>query len=142
MGATFDKTLTIAVETIPIVTSESVTTIDEDSVYSYTLSASDADGDTVTWSVNSETTLPSWMQFNEPAIETILDSNISYPSGIAVDQDGNVYIADTDNNAIKKIDREGNVITLLGTNLHNPFGVAIDQSGNVYIADTYNNSNC
>ena len=55
------------------------------------------------------------------------------PTGIAIDGTGNIYIADTNNNCIRKITPSGSVSTLLsGYSL--PGGVAIDASGSVYIS--------
>ncbi len=74
---------------------------------------------------------------------------------IAVDSSDNIYIADTSNHRIRKIDKAtGIIITVAGTGisgysgdggsatsakLNTPFGIALDSSGNIYIADTYNN---
>ncbi len=74
------------------------------------------------------------------------------PSGVAVDTAGNVYVADTVNDTIRKVTPAGAVTTLAGkagvsgTNngtgsaarFNTPFGVAVDAAGNVYVADTYN----
>jgi len=76
------------------------------------------------------------------------------PFGIAVDKTGNVYVADTGNNTIRKITRDGVVSTLAGLAGHpgdtdgigsnaqfrNPWGVAVDNEGNVYVADTSNDT--
>ena len=74
-------------------------------------------------------------------------------SGLATDRDGNLYIADTWADRIRKIDPEGTISTVAGTGeegrggdggpaidarLHLPHGVALDGSGNIYIADTEN----
>jgi DNA-binding beta-propeller fold protein YncE len=73
------------------------------------------------------------------------------PSGIALDRKGNLYVADTGNNAIRKVSPEGVVSTWAGTGLagyqdglgpaaqfNGPLGVAVAPDGAVYVADTYN----
>ena len=73
------------------------------------------------------------------------------PSGIALDKDGNLYVADTGNNAIRKVTPEGVVTTVAGNGtagdadgpaldarFNGPMGVAVDGKGNIYVADTYN----
>jgi sugar lactone lactonase YvrE len=82
-------------------------------------------------------------------------AQLAAPSGVAVDSSGNVYIADTTNNRIRKVAAGTGIITTYagggastactfsGTatsvSLNAPRGVAVDSSGNVYIADTGNN---
>jgi len=76
------------------------------------------------------------------------------PFGLAVDGDGNVYVADTANNLIRKITPDGDVSTLAGLAGHpgakdgsgagarfrNPWGLAVDGQGNVLVADMSNDT--
>ena len=74
------------------------------------------------------------------------------PTALAVDNSGNVYVADTNNNLIRKVTSNGMVYTLAGTGAYGaingnattatfslPAGIAVDKSGNVYVADRGNN---
>ena len=71
---------------------------------------------------------------------TTLGSGFNNPIGVAVDSAGNVYVADTNNNAVKRIAAAGGAITTLGSGFSFPFGVAVDSAGNVYVADTFNSA--
>jgi sugar lactone lactonase YvrE len=81
-------------------------------------------------------------------------ASLYYPSGMAVDASGNLFIADTDNQRVRKVDTNGFITTVAGDNayefsgdggqatnasLWQPFAVAVDASGNLLIADTRNN---
>ena len=80
-------------------------------------------------------------------------AGLSSPQGIAVDGAGNVYIADTGNNRIRKVSTDGTITNLAGNgtqgysgdggpainaSLNRPQSVAVDSAGNVYIADSGN----
>lgn len=81
-------------------------------------------------------------------------ARFDFPTGMAVDALGNVYVADCHNNTIRKITSDGTVSTLAGTaqnsghangtgkaaRFNHPDGVAVDAAGNVYVADTYNHT--
>ncbi len=57
------------------------------------------------------------------------------PSGVVVDGSGSVYVADSDNNRIRRVAPDGTISTFL-SGLSNPNGLALDRSGALYIADT------
>ena len=72
------------------------------------------------------------------------------PTGIAVDQMGNVYVADSNNASIRKISPAGQVITLAGNGIrgsvdgigvaasfYRPYRLTIDNSNCVYVSDYY-----
>jgi hypothetical protein len=81
-------------------------------------------------------------------------AELYWPSGVSLDDSGNVYISDWHNSRIRKVTTStGNISTIAGngTNgyagdggsainaeLYNPYGLSVDGFGNVYIADTYN----
>jgi sugar lactone lactonase YvrE len=77
-------------------------------------------------------------------------AGLSYPAGLAVDSFGNLFIADSGNNRIRKVDTNGIITTVAGTGaagysgdsgpatsatLYNPVGISVDSAGNLFIAD-------
>lgn len=59
------------------------------------------------------------------------------PKGLALDENGNLYVADFGNGAIRIVDQNGNVRTLL-KGLNSPSGVAIGKDGSIYVTETLN----
>lgn len=81
------------------------------------------------------------------------DAQLNYPSGMAVDADGNLYIADRLNSRIRKVSAGGIISTFSGVGvpgyegdggpasaakLNEPMGLAFDGAGNLYVADRKN----
>src|SRR4030095_1067897 len=81
------------------------------------------------------------------------NASLRFPFDVAVDAAGNVYIADTFNNRIRKVGTDRRISTIAGNgamgysgeglatqeSLSNPYGVTIGPDGNLYIADLANN---
>jgi sugar lactone lactonase YvrE len=83
-----------------------------------------------------------------------IDARLVAPSGVALDNAGNLYIADAGDNRVRKVAPDGVITTAVGTGqagffgdggqasnagLRSPGGIALDSMGNLYIADTDNN---
>jgi trimeric autotransporter adhesin len=66
---------------------------------------------------------------------------LSGPTGIAVTDDGNIYISDSNNHRVRKVTPDGVIQTIAGDEavpLGRPAGLALDGSGNLYVADSAN----
>ena len=83
-----------------------------------------------------------------------IDAQLEYPEGLAVDAQGNIYIADSVCNCIRKVDAEGIVTTVAGNGaagysgdggpateamLNGPKNIVVDNKGNIFITDFWNN---
>jgi hypothetical protein len=82
------------------------------------------------------------------------EASLNFPIDIAIDAEGNLFIADHSNSCIRKVDTSGNITTFAGqcgnpgyegdggdptgAKLDRPYGIAFDSEGNFYIADTHN----
>ncbi len=80
-----------------------------------------------------------------------VDAELNDADGVAVDASGNLYIGDTGNHVVRRVDAAGVITTFAGTGvagstgnggpaadaeLNAPWGVRVDRSGDVYIADS------
>jgi uncharacterized protein (TIGR03437 family) len=85
-------------------------------------------------------------------------AELDFPSGVAVDNSGNLYISDMKNQVIRKVTSAGVISTYAGNQalgegygsdnvtaingqLDNPVGLAVDSAGNLYIADSHSDQN-
>jgi sugar lactone lactonase YvrE len=81
-------------------------------------------------------------------------AELDAPVGVAISPDGSLFIADTNNHRVRRIDHGGNIVLFAGSgraafggdggpataaDLNLPTGLAFDSAGNVYIADSGNN---
>ena len=87
--------------------------------------------------------------------EMAYSAHLNVPWIVAADASGNIYISDTGNNVIRKVNGNGEINTIIGTGaqgssgdlgqaleakVFNPNGIAFDASGNLYFADTENHT--
>jgi hypothetical protein len=81
-------------------------------------------------------------------------ARFSGPYEVSVDTAGNVFVADTNNNTIRKVTSAGVVTTIAGTagasgstdgtgsaaRFYNPYGISLDAAGNIFVSDTNNHT--
>lgn len=80
-----------------------------------------------------------------------LAATFNGPRGVAVDAEGNIYVADTGNSAIRLVTYFGTVVTVAGTGVQGsdngsglsasfnlPYSLDVDDAGTIYVADKYN----
>lgn len=82
--------------------------------------------------------------------QIIADLGLNAPRGMAIGPDGTIYVADTFNSRIVKLDGSGNLLATWGSRtpggqtpaapgtFNEPWGVAVDGEGSVFVADTWN----
>jgi len=83
------------------------------------------------------------MAFGQEGVD---EGEFSSPTGIALDKEGNIYVADTDNHSIQKFDKAGKFLSRWGGepssqegSFYYPRGLAIGPDDMVYVADSGNN---
>jgi sugar lactone lactonase YvrE len=82
------------------------------------------------------------------------EAELNNPVGVALDAHGRLYIADTENHCVRRLDLDGTIHTVVGTctergdrgeggppteaRLDRPYGVTVSPDGDLYVVDTYN----
>jgi sugar lactone lactonase YvrE len=106
------------------------------------------------WSVTTLAGFPDPTGNGGSANGTGSSARFSFPRGLTVDGAGNLYVADSGNNAIRRVTPAGLVTTHAGlagnpdsadgigaaARFNSPNGIAVDSATNIYVADTYNHT--
>jgi sugar lactone lactonase YvrE len=142
-------------------TSSPITTIEKNTTYNYNITTNNDNGDAVTLTAP---TIPSWLSLYGGEVSTFAGSTSGFVNGpvntasftsvvsAAIDASGNMYVADLNNNVIRKINSDGVVSTFAGSgsfsyadgtgtaaSFNTLERIAVDLSGNVYVTDRNNN---
>ena len=100
------------------------------------------------------TLIPLYYQTNSiVGIDSSGNSILNSPSGVTIDSSGNIYMSDTQNHCIRRLDTSNNLTVIAGTGVagyvngassiaqfNGPTAIAVDVAGNIYVADTNNNA--
>ncbi|WP_306606647.1 ELWxxDGT repeat protein, partial [Azonexus sp.] len=126
-----------AVNDDPAISSSPVTSVTQGAVYSYTLGATDADGDVLTWAVKQGETLPSWLKVEKaPQTEPTMISitNMSYGEYAEVAESAShIFVVDSGAHRILKISKADNSTSYISTGASTfPLGLAYDNDGSLY----------
>jgi hypothetical protein len=163
-----EQTVTITVTNVidenPVFTSSPITEVDDKSFYSYTARATSKTYFPLNLKVLD---FPDWLSIETSYKVSTLAGRLSisfkngdkqtatfnHPSGMVFDSNGNLFIADRENNVIRKIDIDGSVITFAGSGyadfkdgnskeaaFHSPHYLAIDNENNLYVSDLLNHA--
>ncbi len=152
---TWRFTTATANNTAPLFTSSPVTSVVQNTNYTYTVTTSDANIDLTTITAPI---VPSWLTFNNSTTVSTFAGTVGNtttfdnPNGIVVDSQGNIYVANYYRSTILKITPEGVVSTFAGVpgatghtdgtgaaaRFNFPNNLAIDNQDNIYVADALN----
>ena len=77
-----------------------------------------------------------YVEQNIVSATTSIGTGFLKPEGIFVDASGSVYVADTENNAVKKMDANGTTFQTIGSGFYKPLDVTVDVLGNIYVFDS------
>jgi hypothetical protein len=154
--------------TSPVVTSTAVTSVNLGAAYSYAPKATDSDNDLLVWTVKAGTSLPAGLTLSSTMVVSTLagraaatsptssstaqanggfvdgsgsDARFNMPYGFTIDSQGNLFVADWQNDAIRKVTPAGVVTTFAtlaspASSINEPKDVAIGPGGILYVADT------
>ncbi len=149
---------------LPVFTSSPILTVADNTNYTYDVFGSDPDASATTI---SSTRLPEWLTLTsipQGVVSTLagtvrstlkdgqgLQASFNQPSGLAIDKQGNIYLADRAHHRIVKITPSGEATTFAGLGIpgfkdgnsleasfNNPWKLAVDSKGNVFVIDATN----